>query len=148
MNPPQQVPINNFSVPQLNRRLETASTQAKPTFPCATLRERGFQTLNFSLVRAGGLLCETLFAFVCVAANSIRPALVKSAVRNRVYTGKTHGGGFQTLSFSLVRAGGLLCETLFAFVCVAANSIRPDSTPLQPIHLLQMFLEPILPNCY
>lgn len=28
-------------------RLETASTQTKPTFPCGTLRKRGLKTLNF-----------------------------------------------------------------------------------------------------
>jgi hypothetical protein len=39
---------------------------------------------------------------------------VKRAVRNRVYTGKTHLRGFQILDFSLVRAGGLcLCSSEF-----------------------------------
>lgn len=39
---------------------------------------------------------------------------IKSAVRNRVYTGKTHAGGFQTFDFYLVRAGGLyLCSRDF-----------------------------------
>jgi len=38
----------------------------------------------------------------------------KSVVRNRVYTGKTHAGGFQTFDFCLVRAGGLcLCSRDF-----------------------------------
>ncbi|WP_226889423.1 hypothetical protein [Nostoc sp. MG11] len=32
---------------------------------------------------------------------------VKRAVKNRVYTGKTHLRGFQNLDFSLVRGGGL-----------------------------------------
>jgi hypothetical protein len=39
---------------------------------------------------------------------------IKSVVRNRVYTGKTHAGGFQTFDFCLVRAGGLcLCSRDF-----------------------------------
>ncbi|MEA5529126.1 hypothetical protein VB638_05910 [Dolichospermum sp. UHCC 0684] len=39
---------------------------------------------------------------------------IKSAVRNRVYTGKTHLRGFQTFDFYLVRAGGLcLCSRDF-----------------------------------
>ncbi|MBE9037700.1 hypothetical protein [aff. Roholtiella sp. LEGE 12411] len=31
------------------------ATQAKPTFACGTLRERGLENLDFWLVRAGGL---------------------------------------------------------------------------------------------
>ncbi|MEH2055011.1 MAG: hypothetical protein V7K97_02270 [Nostoc sp.] len=37
---------------------------------------------------------------------------VKRAVRNRIYTGLTHGGGLRNLDLALVHAGGLLCETL------------------------------------
>ena len=37
----------------------------------------------------------------------IGKGLVKRAVRNRVYTGKTHLRGFQILDFFLVRADGL-----------------------------------------
>ncbi|MBN3895914.1 MAG: hypothetical protein HWQ41_11805 [Nostoc sp. NOS(2021)] len=47
MNAPQQVTINNFSVPQLNRRLETASTRGFTHL-------RGLRTLDFVSVRAGG----------------------------------------------------------------------------------------------
>jgi hypothetical protein len=36
------------------------ATQAKPTFPCGTLRERGFENLDFWLVRLRGLcLCSS-----------------------------------------------------------------------------------------
>ena len=59
----------------LNGRLETASTQAEPT-------QVGFKQLIFRYL-------------ACVA------------VRNRIYTGKTHPGGFPTINFSLVREGGL-----------------------------------------
>ncbi len=38
---------------------------------------------------------------------------------------KTHLRGLKTLIFHAFHGGGLLCETLFAFVCVVANSIRP-----------------------
>ncbi|MBN3950074.1 MAG: hypothetical protein HWQ38_27825 [Nostoc sp. NMS7] len=39
---------------------------------------------------------------------------IKRAVRNRVYTSKTHGGGLRILDFVLVHGGGLcLCSREF-----------------------------------
>jgi len=71
---------------------------------------------------------------------------VKRAVRNRVYTGKTHLRGFQILDFSLVRAGGgqrcrrvslhRRLRTRRDFVCVAVNYIRFIIHPHQVLNLL------------
>lgn len=59
----------------LKGRLETHLYEALPT-------ELGYIKLDFLLVRLRGLLCQTLFVFVCVAANSICPGCKLTIIPN------------------------------------------------------------------